>query len=175
MRNAKIIAVALCAGLITLSILILARPARAGQDNPPAPGWVLDVHDGDTLVVASDLGPVRVRLRCADAPEMAGPRWPEQPGARQARDLVRRLVLAPRWVALYGRGSSYGRAVRRVVLQDGRDLAEVLVGAGLAWVDTRYCRNANLLRLQAEARRARRGLWGLPGPHVPPWEWRGRR
>jgi len=160
--------------LIALALAILAAPALA-RDDYPAPGWVVDAHDGDTLLVDCDLGLMRVRLRCVDAPEVASTRWPEQPGARQARDLVRHLTVG-HWVALYGRSSSYGRAVRRVVLPDGRDLAEVLVSAGWAMVDTRYCRGKRLLELQERARRARRGVWGLSARPVAPWEWRrGRR
>lgn len=40
-----------------------------------------------------------------------------------------------------------------------------------AWVYRKYSKNPDLLRLEAEAREAKRGLWFDADP-IPPWEWR---
>jgi len=37
----------------------------------------------------------------------------------------------------------------------------------------KYVKDASLFKLEEEARRDKRGLWGLPeSERVPPWEWR---
>ncbi|WP_366520987.1 thermonuclease family protein [uncultured Desulfovibrio sp.] len=71
-------------------------------------------------------------------------------------------------------GKSWRRTVAVVVLPDGCTLQAALVGAGLAWVDDRFCRSPecdNLRQAQSRARAARRGLWADDAP-VPPWQWR---
>jgi micrococcal nuclease len=67
----------------------------------------------------------------------------------------------------------YGRTVAFVRV--GNVLVnEELIRQGLAWVFTRYCdrpiyQDWNVL--EAEARKARRGLWSMTKP-VAPWEFR---
>jgi endonuclease YncB( thermonuclease family) len=70
---------------------------------------------------------------------------------------------------------AYERPVGRVRV--GReDINAAMVRLGGAWVFTRYNRDPSLVAVEAEARAARRGLWGLPeGERVPPWEWRAAK
>lgn len=66
----------------------------------------------------------------------------------------------------------YGRTVGRVYVE-GRDVNAALVTAGAAWVYRQYSRDPRLLALEAGAKTASRGLWGLPeAQRTPPWEWR---
>ena len=66
----------------------------------------------------------------------------------------------------------YGRAVGRVH-DSAVDVNAEMVRRGAAWVFRRYSRDPSLLRLEGEARAARRGLWALPeAERTPPWEWR---
>ena len=59
-----------------------------------------------------------------------------------------------------------------VELADGRDLGREMVRGGLAWWYVRYApKDADLRRLQAETKAARRGLWAEAGA-VAPWDWR---
>ena len=68
----------------------------------------------------------------------------------------------------------YGRIVGRVYV-DGLDVNAVLVRGGYAWVYRKYSDDAELLRLEAEAKQKSLGLWADPNP-IPPWDWRrGRR
>ena len=68
----------------------------------------------------------------------------------------------------------YGRIVGRVYV-DGLDVNRELVAQGYAWVYRNYSNDAELLRLEAEAKQKGLGLWADPIP-IPPWEWRrGRR
>ena len=44
---------------------------------------------------------------------------------------------------------------------------------GAAWAYREYLRDGGLLGIEAEARAAKRGLWGLSeAQNMPPWEWR---
>lgn len=54
---------------------------------------------------------------------------------------------------------------------DGVDVGEEQVRRGMAWVYRTYSKDPQLLRLEADAREARLGLWADATP-VPPWEWR---
>lgn len=160
------------AGIMVAVVLALTAPAGAAS---PAPAWsarVANVHDGDTLGVWLRSGPrrgelARVRLHCADTPELAlKGRWPDQAHGQEARALTASLTEG-QTVRVRIRGRSYQRLVADVALADGRDLAEALVAAGLAWVDERYCRTPRLRRLQAEASFWGIGLWGEYGARAP--------
>jgi hypothetical protein len=58
-----------------------------------------------------------------------------------------------------------------VVLGDGIILNQELVRAGLCWWYRHYSDDAMLGDLEADARRAKRGLWQDPFP-IPPWDYR---
>jgi hypothetical protein len=59
-----------------------------------------------------------------------------------------------------------------VILPDGRSLNRERVKEGMAWWYRNFApHDAELARLEAEAREARIGLWSRPNP-VPPWGWR---
>jgi micrococcal nuclease len=66
----------------------------------------------------------------------------------------------------------YGRTVADAILPDGRSMNREMVRQGMAWWFRRYAPgDAELARLEREARAAKMGLWSQPRP-VPPWEWR---
>ncbi|EHL97191.1 nuclease-like protein [Acetobacteraceae bacterium AT-5844] len=67
----------------------------------------------------------------------------------------------------------YDRTVGRIYTGPV-DVNAEMVRQGMAWVYTRYNRDPELPRLQAEAKAARRGLWREANP-VPPWDWRRQR
>lgn len=168
------------AGLLALALVAApgCRPDYAIAAEPVY-GHVMSVHDGDTLDVWLDSGELqRVRVACADAPELrVRGRWPDQARGQDAAALAAGLALHQR-VRLEPGGVSYQRLVARVVVlaEDGRqiDLARALLKAGLAWADMRYCRvrrDAALLEALDEASRAGLGLWADAAP-VAPWTWR---
>ena len=71
----------------------------------------------------------------------------------------------------------YERLVARVFTGE-RDINGELVKLGHAWAFRKYMKreDAAYCTLEAEARTAKRGLWGLPkDERVAPWEWRKRR
>ena len=111
-----------------------APPALPG----PIPAEVLDVLDGDTLLVRATiwLGQVvetHVRVDGLDAPEMRARCPRERELAESARDHARRLIGAAPVRLLDVQADKYGGRVRaRVLTTGGADLSAALIEAGLA-------------------------------------------
>lgn len=169
-RRRRLAWLVIAAGLAALMVIAWSWPARAAGGHV-TPAFVVAVRDGDTVEVASPLGPVPVRLARVDCPEVAHRGRPGQPGGEEARAYTARLVLG-RWVALRVLGRDrYGRVIGDVSIL-GRDLGSELIRAGWAWHYRRYDQDAALDALETQARKARRGLWGLSDTPVAPWAWR---
>ena len=132
-------------------------------------GKVVAVKDGDTLEVLTDGVAVRVRLSGIDCPEKG------QAFGQRAKQAASDLAFG-KTVEVHDKGRDrYGRTVGEVMLQDGRSLNRELVRAGLAWWYRQYAKkDAELERLEREAREAKAGLWADADP-VPPWNWRKER
>lgn len=145
---------------------------------PSLPATLTAVHDGDTVTLLVETAPgkkesLRVRLWGIDAPEL------DQPYGPEARDHLAALIGLEARVEIVARdvaGSVVGRVYWHAMsIPEPTDLGEVQVRAGLAWWhrdSTRSGPEAKVLStLQAEARKAKKGLWADRKP-VPPWEFR---
>ena len=155
--------------LFALAVLL----AGAGCTETPRQNQVdrVEVFDGDSFEArGADGRRVEVRLYGIDAPERRQP-WSRK--SREAlRSRVRGQVLDLRVVEI----DRYDRLVAEAFLPDGRSLNAEQVAGGHAWVYRRYTDDPELLRLEREARDARRGLWSLSErERIPPWEWRRKR
>jgi micrococcal nuclease len=150
------------AKIISLALLLSAAIA-VGEDFR---GRVVRISDGDSIGVMHQGREEKIRLHGVDAPEK------KQPFSIQAKLYTAGLAFEKE-VTVKPRGTDrYGRTVAEVILADGRNLNHEIVKAGLAWWFKRYAPDdGDLKRLEAEARKAKRGLWTDPEP-VPPWEWR---
>lgn len=130
---------------------------------------VTRVVDGDTLVARLATGPpVRVRLIGVDTPETVKPGAAVGCFGEVASTYAKRLLRGAVVRVAYepgGRTDRYGRQLWDVWLPGGQLVAGLLVadGLGRAYPYQPQVRFAPLLeRLQAQARAARRGLWGAP-------------
>ena len=132
-------------------------------------GRVIQVADGDTIVVHTDLGKTeRVRLYGIDAPES------KQRGGAESTHFARDLLFLETVSLSVTDTDQYGRAVALVKLKDGRIANEEMVRAGHAWVYRGYCREAfcaSWLALERQAQKKGLGLWRQSKP-MPPWKWR---
>lgn len=133
-------------------------------------GRVVGVSDGDTLTILVDKGatktPVKIRLAEIDTPES------KQPWGTRAKQALSDLAYNKQARAEVETTDRYGRKVAKVFVNDDWVNAR-LVKDGHAWVYRQYSKSRELLRLEDEARTAKRGLWGLPeSQRTPPWEWR---
>jgi len=125
------------------------------------------VIDGDTIVVTDRDAARRIQLYSVDCPEKGQPFW------RESRALTRSLVEG-QTVTIRVKARKldpYGRTVAEVILPDGRSVSAELAKAGLAWYYRRLARDAGIARLEAQAKRAKRGLWADAHP-VAPWVYR---
>jgi micrococcal nuclease len=155
-------------GAIRVALLFAALcwPTAAFADFT---GKVVAVKDGDTLEVLTGGVAVRVRLSGIDCPEKG------QAFGQRAKQAASDLTFG-KTVEVRDTGRDrYGRTVGEVMLQDGRSLNRELVRAGLAWWYRQYAKkDADLARLEKEAREAKLGLWADADP-LPPWNWRKER
>jgi len=125
---------------------------------------VAHITDGDSLIVTSGGREVQVRIADIDAPEL------DQPHGEQAKSALNALVSGREVRLDLISGDAYRRIVARVFV-DGRDVAEMLVRDGHAWVRREYAHESALIPFEERARAAKRGLWAESAP-VAPWVWR---
>jgi micrococcal nuclease len=119
------------------------------------------VIDGDTLVLVNH---ARVRLIGADTPETVHPNHPVEPWGPEATRFTERFVAKGEVQLEFDgpRKDKYKRFLAHVWVDD-QMLSEELIRAGLATAETRYryssAVKARLLRAEAKARAAGRGIW----------------
>jgi endonuclease YncB( thermonuclease family) len=154
----------LCAaGLAAVLLAHTSAAANAGELN----GRVIALADGDTLTLLGvDKKEVRVRLEGIDAPE-TGQAW-----GMRAKETLSGLVLSKTVRIVTSGRDDYGRTLGRVYV-GGTDVNAEMVRTGSAWAYRQYLTDASLLKLEQQARNAKRGLWSMsPDETMPPWDWR---
>ena len=120
------------------------------------------------LTLLVDSKQLKIRLSDIDTPER------KQPFGTRAKQALSELAFRKQARVVEVTVDRYGRIVGRAYV-DGLDVNAVLVRGRYARVYRKYSHDAELLRLEAEAKRKGLGLWADPNP-IPPWEWRrGRR
>lgn len=125
---------------------------------------VIAVLDGDTVLIKRPGGLKKIRMAGIDAPEKA------QTFGETSRRSLADMVLGKQVKVVSEAVDQYGRMVARLSV-DGLDVNAEQLRRGMAWENSRFHNNRELLALQEEARQAPRGLWALNDP-MPPWEWR---
>jgi endonuclease YncB( thermonuclease family) len=126
---------------------------------------VIDVLDGDSIIVAHDDVEEEVRLNGIDSPEK------NQAYGRKAKEFTSQMVLGKAVIVKSREVDRDGRIVADVVLADGTNLNREVVKVGLAWWFWKYSQDHMLRDLETEARDGKRGLWRDPIP-IPPWVFR---
>lgn len=135
---------------------------------------VIRVVDGDTLEARLDSEPAteyKIRLLGVNTPETVDPRRAVQCYGKQASDFTKNTLNGKR-VRLDAdpkadERDKYGRLLRNVILEDGTDFNALLIREGYANAYLSFPLNAarkvELRKLEAEAKAAKRGLWGVEG------------
>lgn len=147
--------------ILFLLVLLLAALLALARWREGRATLVARVLDGDTLVLATG---ERVRLIGINAPEIAGlRRLVPQPFGPEAAAFARRLAEGRRVRLEFDRErrDTYGRTLAYVFVGD-LDLNAEMIREGYAVAYRRFPhrRYDEFLALEAEAQRARRGLWG---------------
>lgn len=128
-------------------------------------GKVVGISDGDTIRVLKEGREVKVRLHGVDAPES------RQPYGTKARQFTAAFAFGKAAKVDVKDTDRYGRTVGDVSVAS-KSLNQALVKQGMAWWYRRYAPNDRVLAaLEAQARRAKRGLWADRSP-VAPWDFR---
>lgn len=137
---------------------------------------VLNVLDGDTVIVDRALREVRIRLDSIDCPE-DGQEW----GDIAKYGLIK--LIGGRTVKLEVHGlDSHGRTLATIYVRHASgsewiNVNERMIMLGHAWVMRRFYdhlppdRQARLDRLGVWAKSKKVGLWKSENP-TPPWKWR---
>jgi endonuclease YncB( thermonuclease family) len=130
-------------------------------------GRVVGIADGDTLTALVSGKQIKVRLLDIDSPER------KQPFYARSRQSLAEICAGKATRIEWAEKDRYRRVLGRVYCA-GIDANAEKVRRGMAWVFTRYApKDSPLYAIQAEARRAERGLWTDSQP-VAPWDWRAR-
>ena len=150
-------------GIGTLGALAAADPV-CEELRPGPSGRVVEVTDGDTVVLDSD---IKVRLIGIQAPKLAlgRPGFENWPQAEEARALLEELSLGKMVQVRYGGAERdrHGRVLGHLFVGETQIWAQrAMLEAGLARVysfaDNRFCLK-ELYLAEAVARADRRGIW----------------
>ncbi len=131
---------------------------------------VLQVIDGDTILIDTAQGPLKLRVIGIDAPETMHPARPIEPYGPEASARARELLEGQEVQVQYdpdpshGKWGKYARLLAYIELPDGRDFGLVMISEGLARTYTEYpfSRMQRYLAAEAEAHKAGQGLWRDP-------------
>ncbi len=166
LRLSLALALATAAALAGCGDAAAPDQSGAGDRAKPLRGEVLNVVDGDTIDVALEGGEtVRVRYIGVNTPESVDPDEPVQCFAHAASRANARLVdgRTVRLITDRELYDAYDRLLAYVYAPDGRLVNAVLVARGYARTlefEPNTAKASLFARLQADAGRAGRGLWG---------------
>ncbi len=140
------------------ALLAFALAAEPPKGPPPTSARVAKVYDGDTFTLETG---DKIRLKWVNTPELR----PKEPYGDQARDYAARLIL-DQTVSLVLDGPNprdgYGRVLAGITTPTGKDLSLALLEEGMGHLFIIPPEHHDLsahLAAQAEARKARRGIW----------------
>jgi micrococcal nuclease len=154
-----------------LALIVGALPTGvpdAAANSITFEAMVIDVQDGDTIIVLRNKTRLTVKLPGIDAPELDQPYGPE--AKRFAAKLVKGRVVTIE--TTHPGNPIYGG----VQFSKNRMLAHEMVKAGMAWT-TSMDKSSMFGEAQEAAKTARLGLWvnSEDEEPIPPWEWRAQK
>jgi endonuclease YncB( thermonuclease family) len=154
--------------LIALVALTTGTAPKADANSVTFQASVVEVKDGDTIIVVRNKTRLTVMLPGIEAPEL------DQPFGLDAKKLTTRLVKGR--IVTIETFAATNPLVGSVRFDKNRTLAMELIMAGLAWTKS-MDKFSPFSQAQEEAKRAKLGLWSDEEMEpIPPWEWRtGRR
>jgi endonuclease YncB( thermonuclease family) len=135
-------------------------------------GFVVSVHDGDTITLQTPSENRKIRLAGIDAPEL------RQRYGLESRHSLQEEILRQTVTVNTEKQDKYGRFIGKVML-GGEDINLKQINNGLAWVYIKYLSElaaedrSTYLNAQEAAQQARLGLWKDDAP-TSPWDYRRR-
>lgn len=127
-------------------------------------GKVISIIDGDTYdVLLQGNRTIRVRMEGIDAPERGMPFY--QKSKKYLSDLCFGKQVSIQITGI----DHHERVLAYTFLEDGREVSQEMIRAGLAWHFKKYNSDATLSGIEIEARKSKVGLWIQDSP-MAPWE-----
>lgn len=134
-------------------------PFKKGKE---VKGSVVTVIDGDTYdLLVNGNQTIRIRMEGIDAPERGMPFY------KKAKKYLGSLCIDQEIKIKITGKDKYDRILAYSYLNDGRELSEEMIKAGLAWHYKKYNSNKTLSKLEQEAKDNRIGLWIHDDPMAP--------
>lgn len=125
------------------------------------------VIDGDSFYMVQDNGRrVRLRISGIDSPEN------NQPYGVEAKAFLTTLLENNDIIMTPDGADRMGRTVAKVTV-DGKDIASEMIKNGYSWHYKKYSDDADLAKLETEAKAKKAGLWKDATP-VAPWTFRNQ-
>ena len=157
--------------VLSVGIFFIDRMLREPDMPAPNPGTdlscqVREVYDGDTITAGCEQGKLKVRVWGIDAPEKG-----QKPWGPESENHLEQLVNGQRVQVQVTDTDRYGRSVARLFVA-GQDIGLQMVRDGRAVVYEQYNDSQGYRDAQAEAKRARLGIWSQPGDQQDPAAWR---
>lgn len=176
MRSKSSILSRLILGVLLLLIVFVDKSSqpRSNVMGTQTPGYfeVIEVADGDTIVIDMNGQEERIRLIGVDTPETQDPRKPIQCFGKAATNYVTSLI-ADNPVRLDSDELSsnrdrYSRLLRYVYLPDGKLLQEEIIknGYGFAYTNFPFTKSEHFKQLETYARENNLGLWSDCSPSL---------
>lgn len=127
---------------------------------------VVGVSDGDTFTgLNSDNLQLKFRVFGIDAPEK------KQAFGNRAKESLSSIIFGKMVTVDVQSQDSWGRYIAYVFTPDGRDVSLMMLQEGMAWHFVKYDNTPKYSTAEAEARRAKKGLWADKYP-IAPWDYR---
>lgn len=127
---------------------------------------VVDVADGDTILISQQCEPVTVRLIGIDTPETVDPRKPVQCFGNEASQFTKNNLLGKEIMietdSSQDTRDKYGRLLGYVILSDGTNFNKTLIEQGYAFeytYKTPYAYQKEFKDAEKSAKENLRGLW----------------
>jgi endonuclease YncB( thermonuclease family) len=126
-------------------------------------GKVIGIKDGDTVVVIDSLN-IQTTLRLAevDCPEKA------QAFGTKAKQFTSDEVYLKQVIYIVTDTDRYGRSIAKIYYDNNKYLSAEIIKNGFGWQYKKYSTSFVLSKLEAEARKNKKGLWIDPNPIYPP-------
>lgn len=126
------------------------------------------VIDGDSFYMVQDNGRrIRIRLSGIDSPENG------QPYTEESKAFLNSLLQDQEIIMTPDGTDKLGRPVA-IITAAGQDIAQEMIRNGFAWHYKKYSDDAELARLETEARAEKRGLWADPNA-IAPWVYKQQK
>lgn len=154
--------------LILLGFLLSS--GIACKDNKPLAidrGKVVAVKDGDTIEILADGKTIKIRFAHIDCPEK------KQPYGTKAKSFTSDHCFGQTVKVIHNNEyDRYKRLIAEIINENGENVNQELVKAGLAWHFKKYSTDTVYANLEIQARMKKTGVWSEENP-IAPWDWRG--